>query len=108
MDAAVGGEILDILETALLPFFERFRSESAIAEFLSQPRKKEDKHISPMCESLCYAYGGIIWNKLGECEKCRAAMAQVVVEAGTKRLEARNALFAKNFVCDGKPKAGTS
>ena len=99
-DAEIGQQIRSLVEETALPFFDRFPNESAMAEFLSQPRRREDRFIDPRVESLGLVYAGIIWHQLAIVDKCRDCMDRAAEKAKGKRLEADVERFAQAFVCD--------
>lgn len=103
-DAEIGQDIRAVLEAgAFRRFFDRFQTEADVATFLSQPRKKEDWQISPEAESLGCIYAGIIWDQLGECEKCKACMAQAAEWAKGKRVQIHMEQYAREYVCGKLP-----
>lgn len=105
-DVEIGQDIRSVLEAgAFGRFFDRFQTEADVATFLSQPRKKEDWQIAPEAETLSYAYAGIIWDQLGEYEKCKACMAHVVDISKGKKLHARSEAFAREYVCGKLPRS---
>lgn len=103
-DAEIGQDIHGVLEEgAFRRFFDRFQTEADVATFLSQARQKEDQQINPAAETISCAYAGIIWDQLGECEKCKACMARTVEIANGKQLYARTEQFAREYVCGMLP-----
>jgi hypothetical protein len=101
-DAEIGQEIRSLVEDAVLPFFERFPDEAAIAEFLSQPRKKEDQQIFPHAESLQRTYAAILWRMLGCRAKCQECLEQAIALRKAPGREVFDA-FMKRFSCSDLP-----
>jgi Domain of unknown function (DUF4304) len=99
-DDDIGRSLLAIVEDgAFRRFFDRFMDKKGIAEFLMAPREKRDKQIDPMVDSVCFVYAGLIWDQLGDYDKCRECMAKAVEAAKGKRLEADMEEFARKYVC---------
>jgi Domain of unknown function (DUF4304) len=99
-DDDIGRNMLTIVEEgAFRRFFDRFMNKKAIAEFLMAPREKRDQQISTSVESRCFVYAGLIWDQLGDYDKCRECMAKAVEAAKGKRLEADMEKFAREYVC---------
>ena len=104
-DVDIGDDVLLVVEEGgFRRFFDRFKSERDVAQFLTEPRKKEDHHIAPHVESMCRIYAGIIWDQLGEYEKCKECMARAAELAKGKRLEADIEKFAREYVCGKLPR----
>ena len=103
-DAEIGMDLRAIVEECALPFFDRFPNEATVAKFLSRPPMKEDMAIYPGCESVGVVYAGIIWDQLGEYEKCKECMARAAALAKGKRLEADIEKFAREYVCGKLPR----
>ena len=70
-DDDVGRALRKRVEVAALPFFDRFRDEHSVAEFLSQPRRKEDRSIDPREDTFELFFAAILWKRLGCKDKCR-------------------------------------
>ncbi len=99
-DNEVGQELRRLVEVAALPFFERFRDERVVAEFLSQPRRKEDRHIMPFDDTFELFFAAILWKRLGCKDKCRECIERE--KSKTKKrygAEADERFFAR-FSCD--------
>ncbi|MDI3287921.1 DUF4304 domain-containing protein [Polyangium sp. 15x6] len=99
-DNEVGQELRRLVETAALPFFDRFRDERAVAEFLTQPRKKEDRCINPREDTFELFFAAILWKRLGCKDKCRECIERE--KSKTKKrygAETDEAFFAR-FSCD--------
>jgi hypothetical protein len=96
-------EISAIVEEIILPFFQRFPDAVAVGDFLAGPRSKIDMQIDPQCESLGVTYASIIWDQLGEYDKCRDCMTKAAELAKGKRLEADIEKFAREYVCGQFP-----
>jgi len=98
-DDEVGRAMLAIVEDgAFRRFFDRFMNKKAVAEFLMAPREKRDQPITTV-DSRCFVYAGLIWDQLGDYDKCRECMAKAVEAAKGKRLEANMEKFAREYVC---------
>jgi len=109
IDSAIGTNMRLVVEDgAFRRFFDRFQRENDVAEFLSQPRKNEDRQIMPANDNLKLVYAGIIWDQLGEYEKCKKCMAHAAELAKGKRLEADIEKFARNYVCGKLPRIAQS
>ncbi len=99
-DDDVGRNMLAIVEEgAFLHFFDRFMNKKALAEFLENPRPKRYQTIFPLVDSRWYVFAGLIWDQLGDYDRCRACMAKAVEAAKGKRLEANMEKFAREYVC---------
>ncbi|WP_170228811.1 DUF4304 domain-containing protein [Polyangium fumosum] len=98
-DDEIGQELRRLVETAALPFFDRFPDERAVAEFLSQPRKKEDRHVVPFADTLELFYAAILWKRLGCKDRCRECFERE--KAKTKRrFGSGPEKFMARFSCD--------
>ncbi len=98
-DVEVGQDLRSIVEEgAFQRFFDRFQSETEVAEFLSQPRTKADQQIRPFTDGVGCIYAGIIWDQLGEYEKCKACMDKAAELAKGRRLEVKTEQFAREYV----------
>lgn len=99
-DVEVGQDIRAVVEEgAFRRFFDRFQSEADVAAFLEQPRKKEDQQMFPYAEAMCLVFAGIIWDQLGQCERCQECMTKAAEAAKGKRLQANTESFARDYVC---------
>ncbi|MDI3287922.1 DUF4304 domain-containing protein [Polyangium sp. 15x6] len=98
-DDEVGQELRTLVETAALPFFDRFRDERAVAEFLSQPRRKEDRHVMPFEETFELCYAAILWKRLGCKDKCRECIERERSKT-KKRYSPLPEKFLARFSCD--------
>jgi hypothetical protein len=98
-DDDVGRDMLAVVEEgAFQYFFARFMNKKALAEFLEVPRSNRYKQLFPYVESPCLVYAGLIWDQLGNYDKCRECMAKAVESAKGKRLEADMEKFAREYV----------
>jgi len=99
-DDEVGQELRRLVEVAALPFFERFQDERAVAEFCSQPRRKEERHVMPFEDTFELFYAAILWKRLGCKDKCRECFEREKSKT-KKRFGAKydEAFFAR-FSCD--------
>lgn len=104
-EAAIIEDIRFVIQQIVLPFFARFPNEAAVASFLSAPRTKADQQVDPACESKGVVFAGIIWDLLGECDKCTACMAQAAEMAKGKRVQAKIEKFAREYVCGKLPRS---
>jgi Domain of unknown function (DUF4304) len=77
-DAEIGLDIRLSLEQRAFPLFDRFREKRAIAEFLSQPRRKEDSPLFTYGEAYQRAYAAILWRMLGDQEQFNECLEQAV------------------------------
>jgi hypothetical protein len=108
-DHEIGRDLQSTVEEgAFRRFFDRFQNKRAVAEFHLAPREKPDQQIDPRCESRAVLYAGIIWDQLGEYDKCRAAMARAAELAHGKRLEADIEKFAREYVCGQLPRVDSA
>jgi len=98
-DDEVGQELQRLVETAALPFFDRFRDERAVAEFLSQPRRKEDAHIMPFADTFELCYAAILWKRLGCKDRCRECIERERSKT-KKRVSPLPERFLARFSCD--------
>ncbi|MDC3952332.1 DUF4304 domain-containing protein [Polyangium jinanense] len=98
-DDEVGQELRKLVETAALPFFDRFRDERAVAEFLSQPRRKEDRHVMPFADTFELCYAAILWKRLGCKDKCRECIERERSKT-KKRYSSLPEKFLARFSCD--------
>ena len=99
-DEDIGRNLLAVVEEgAFQYFFDRLMNKKSMAEFLEVPRQKRYQQMFPYVESCWYVYAGLIWDQLGEYDKCRACMAKAVEAAKGKRLEADIEKFAREYVC---------
>ena len=99
-DDDIGRDLLETVEEgAFQRFFDRFMDKKSLAEFLMTPRQKWDKAMFPYVESVCFVYAGLIWDQLGDYDKCRECMAKAALFAKGKRLEADTEKFAREYVC---------
>ncbi len=105
-DDEIGQDLRTILDDgAFRRFFDRFQCESDVADFLSQPRKKEDLQVMPATDAVGCIYAGIIWDQLGEYEKCKACMDKAAELAKGRRLEVKTEKFAREYVCGQLPRS---
>lgn len=108
-DHEIGRDLQSTVEEgAFRRFFDRFQNKRAVAEFHLAPREKADQQIDPRCESRAVVYAGIIWDQLGEYDKCRAAMARAAELAQGKRLEADIDKFAREYNCGQLPRVDSA
>ncbi|HVK64290.1 MAG TPA: hypothetical protein VM694_07445 [Polyangium sp.] len=98
-DDEVGQELRRLVEVAALPFFDRFRDERSVAEFLSQPRRKEDRHVMPFEETFELCYAAILWKRLGCKDRCRECIEREQSKT-KKRYSPLPEKFLARFSCD--------
>ncbi|TKC99261.1 DUF4304 domain-containing protein [Polyangium fumosum] len=98
-DDEVGQELRRLVEVAALPFFDRFRDERAVAEFFSQPRRKEDRFIDPGEDTFELCYAAILWKRLGCKDKCRECIERERSKT-KKRYSDWPEKFLARFSCD--------
>ncbi|MDI1427913.1 DUF4304 domain-containing protein [Polyangium sorediatum] len=98
-DDEVGQALRGLVETAALPFFDRFRDERAVAEFLSQPRRKEDRFIDPREDTFDLFYAAILWKRLGCKGKCRECIEREKSKT-KRRFGTGPEKFLARFSCD--------
>jgi hypothetical protein len=99
-DDDVGRNMLAVVEEgAFQYFFDRLMDRRSFAEFLQVPRQKRYQQMFPYVESRWFVYAGLIWDQLGDYDKCRECMAKAVEAAKGKRLEADMEKFAREYVC---------
>jgi len=103
-DTEIAQDVGSVVSEVVLPFLARFQESRDAAEFLSQPREKTYQQVSPYVPSMCFIYAGIIWDQLGEYDKCKDCMARAVELATGKRLEVKNLEFAREYVCGKLPR----
>ncbi|MDI1448908.1 DUF4304 domain-containing protein [Polyangium sp. 6x1] len=99
-DDEVGQELLRLVEVAALPFFDRFRDERAVAEFLSQPRRKEDRFIDPREDTFELFYAAILWKRLGCKDKCRECIEREKSKTKKRYGAETDEKFFARFSCD--------
>ncbi|MDC0740010.1 DUF4304 domain-containing protein [Polyangium mundeleinium] len=99
-DDEVGQELRRLVETAALPFFDRFRDERAVAEFCSQPRKKEDRFINPREDTFELFYAAILWKRLGCKDKCRECIERERSKTKKRYGAKTDEAFFARFSCD--------
>ncbi len=103
-DEAFGQDFRAVVEEgAFRRFFDLFPTEADVANFLMEPRTKQNMQIWPPTASMGFVYAGIIWDQLSEYDKCRTAMARAAELAHGKRLEADCEKFAREYVCGQFP-----
>jgi Domain of unknown function (DUF4304) len=99
-DDDIGRNMLAVVEEgAFRYFFDRFMNKKSLAEFLASPREKRDVQTFPFVASVRFVYAGLIWDQLGDYDRCRECMAKAVEAAKGKRLEADMEKFAREYVC---------
>jgi len=99
-DDEVGQELRRLVETAALPFFDRFRDERSIAEFLSQPRRKEDRFIDPREDTFELFFAAILWKRLGCKDRCRECIEREKSKTKKRYGAEADAAFFARFSCD--------
>jgi len=108
-DIEVGHDIRSVIEEgAFSRFFDRFQHPSDVANFLSRARSNADQQISPAKLNMCNVYAGIIWDQLGESQKCKECLRRAVELTKGKRLEADIEHFARKYVCGKLPRIASS
>ncbi|MDI1437655.1 DUF4304 domain-containing protein [Polyangium sorediatum] len=98
-DDEVGQALRRLVETAALPFFDRFRDECAVAEFLSQPRRKEDRFIAPREDTFELFFAAILWKRLGCKDRCRECFEREKSKT-KKRFGSGPEKFMARFSCE--------
>ena len=98
-DDEVGQELRTLVETAALPFFDRFRDERTVAEFLSQPRRKDDRFLEPREDTFELCYAAILWKRLGCKDACRDCIDRERSKT-KKRYSSLPEKFLARFSCD--------
>ncbi|TKC94687.1 DUF4304 domain-containing protein [Polyangium fumosum] len=99
-DDEVGQELRRLVETAALPFFDRFRDEHAIAEFFSLPRRKEDRFIDPREDTFELFFAAILWKRLGCKDKCRECIEREKSKTKKRYGAETDERFFARFSCD--------
>ena len=104
-DIEMGHDLRSVIEEgAFRRFFDRFQHPSDVADFLSRARSKADQQISPANIKLCNVYAGIIWDQLGEYQKCTECMRSAAELTKGKRLKADIEQFSRDYVCGKLPR----
>jgi len=83
-DVHVGHELRLIVEQGALPFFNRFRDQRQVAEFLSElPRKKDERALFSYGESYQMAHAAISWHLLGDQKRSRECLEKAIALSRT-------------------------
>lgn len=98
-DEEIGQALLRLVEVAALPFFDRFRDERAVGEFLSQPRRKEDRFINPREDTFELFFAAILWKRLGCKDRCRECIERERSKT-KRRFGSGPEEFLARFSCD--------
>ena len=104
-DIEIAQDVLSVIEEgAFGRFFDRFQHESDVAKFLAEPRSKADQQMFLANLTWGIAYAGVIWDQLGEYEKCMECMRRAGELAKGKRLEADIEKLARDYACGKLPR----
>ena len=74
------------LETQALPFFQRFPTIHAVANFLIAPRERKDRYVDPRSDVISQLYGGLALFESGDQAKAREVLNEVAASSASTPL----------------------